>query len=378
MSPGPARYSVDRNAGDDSPKWSIKNRYDLKDDRVSGEYVGLESTIGKCAPISMHTKHYQQEGDQTPGPSYLPKPFGSDGRKVTVSPRYRARNYDASPGPGQYSPEQRPFSARYTIKGRNYMPVGSADSPGPACYSPVANATMRSPRQSTIGNRTEPISDKFSTPGPSSYNISRDLGGPKASFHTRPKDRAQMNTPGPGAYNINDQRNSPRYSIGNRTQMKEDINNAGYVSLPSSIGEGPKISLSSRRVYKSTNDTPGPNYMPQGIGNVPAIHVGNRYQPHQPDQTPGPGQYDYTPERGHSFTIKHRNTGPQGGPQSPGPAAYSPNFGQTRRSSPSPTIGIRYPEQKPKESAGYYMLPPINRGPKYTIGLRETCDVCIL
>ena len=118
--------------------------------------------------------------------------------------------------------------------------------------------------------------------------------------------------------------------------------------------------------------------MPEGIGHVPPIHVGNRYRARSIDPTPGPGQYDIHSERGHAFTIKNRTNTDMGGPQSPGPAAYSPSFKQTRRSVPSPTIGIRYPEQKPKQGAGYYLLPPMNRGPQFTIGLRESCDVCIL
>ena len=119
--------------------------------------------------------------------------------------------------------------------------------------------------------------------------------------------------------------------------------------------------------------------MPEGIGNVPAIHMGNRYKTIPSDQTPGPGQYDISsPDRGRSFTIKGRNHSNDHESLSPGPAAYSPNFGQTRKSSPSPTIGMRLPDKKPKDSAGYYLLPPMNRGPSYTIGLRESCDVCIL
>ena len=378
MSPGPAKYSTTRKAGDDSPKWTIQNRYNLKDDRVSGEYVELESTIGKVPTISMHTRHSLGKKDETPGPNYVPQPFGSDARKSTVSPRYSSKPYEASPGPGKYYPEQRPSTARYTIKGRNYMPVATSDSPGPAGYSPNYYSTIRSPRK-TIGNRTDPITDKFSTPGPSAYQISRDLGGTKPSIHTKPHDLKQDITPGPSDYSVYDRSSSPKYSIGHRTDIKEDVNKAPYVNLPSTVGEGPKISLSSRRVYKNTNDTPGPNYMPEGIGHVPPIHVGNRYRARSIDQTPGPGQYDIqNTERGRSFTIKHRTNMDFGGPQSPGPAAYSPSIKQTRRSVPSPTIGIRYPEQKPKQSAGYYLLPQLNRGPQFTIGLRESCDVCIL
>ncbi|EAY20853.1 hypothetical protein TVAG_436770 [Trichomonas vaginalis G3] len=359
-SPGPAAYSTRRRPGSESPAWTIKNRYKQKIEAIDAEYVNLESTIGRGPKISMKSRHDSLPKIDTPGPNYIPKNFGSETTPIHVSPRYGDRKTESTPGPGQYTPRDAPSTARVSIRNRTKLPESNVDSPGPAGYSPDYKATRRSSRSPTIGRRaSEP--KKQITPGPSDYQISRDItNGQGISMHIRPRESGIAVTPGPSDYgspNNPANFNSPSYTIGHRYDQKTDTNQAGFVNLPSTVGQGPKISMSSRHEARDVEATPGPNYVPPSMAqSARGISIGSRSPDGKIEVTPGPGQYNTLNKSGVDgvtpITIKGRTPLPGAGTDSPGPAGYNPDYDATRKSSPSPTIGRRGIDPKVEVTPG--------------------------
>ena len=378
QSPGPAAYNNRRKTGDDTPKWSIKNRYPQKIDVNNAPYNTIESTVGKVPKISMKGRIKELPRMITPGPNYVPPRLGHDSRKITVAPKYSQKKMEITPGPGAYTPKIEGDSAKYTMQGKNYAPDSKVFSPGPAAYSPDYSKSKPSARSATIGNRINDPSIQV-TPGPSDYEVSRDLGGPSATMHIRPKDSNKEVTPGPSDYVHSQNNTAPSFTIGNRIEQKLETNQAGYVNLPSTVGEGPKITMTSRHEPKTLENTPGPNYVPPVLGSdAPKIGVGNRYNDVKKDVTPGPGQYDMPQEQTTSILIKGRTPIIEPGASSPGPAAYSPDYVKLENSLPPKTIGLKLPERPPEQTPGFVNLPSTLQGPAYTIGNRESCDVAIL
>ena len=60
------------------------------------------------------------------------------------------------------------------------------------------------------------------------------------------------------------------------------------------------------------------------------------------------------------------------------PAAYQPDYSATLRKVSSPTIGLRFEHKEKGSGAQYVALPSTLHGPKYSIGLRESCDISLV
>lgn len=190
----------------------------------------------------------------------------------------------------------------------------------------------------------------------------------------------RQSTPGPGAYDTRGSLGGPRWTMKGRHSRDTAPTNAPYRSLPSTVGSGPKISLSSRHNTRDGDVTPGPSYVPPGIGSgARKTALSGRHAPLRSSMdTPGPGAYNVRPmfaNDAKKSTLHGRTRGPEEGTASPGPAAYSPNVNATKPRAPAATMHVRTKLPGPESTPGYYNIGSTLRGPKFTIGHRETLDL---
>ena len=175
--------------GSDGPKHTIRGRIDLKSDKPDPEIRTLKGSFGNTRPVSMHQKRYDRDWTQSPGPSYVPPPFGSEGRKSSMGSRRntRRRVEQEPPGPGKYDPRPQSASHAYTIASKAEMPrEGPPNTPGPDAFRPDYNVIMKSSIKTVILER-HPEKD----PGPGAPY--QDLG----STLTRPKITIGLKDPVP-------------------------------------------------------------------------------------------------------------------------------------------------------------------------------------
>ena len=103
-SPGPGQYQIHRpthpKGGTISPRF---RKHTTTDDPA---IVALPSFIGKGPKVSMSFRPKDPPAFHTPGPSYVPPPFGSNSRAHGFSPITfkKKRKANQSPGPASYSP----------------------------------------------------------------------------------------------------------------------------------------------------------------------------------------------------------------------------------------------------------------------------------
>ncbi|KAI5528850.1 sperm-tail PG-rich repeat-containing protein, partial [Trichomonas vaginalis G3] len=374
--PGPAEFNTRTKPGDDSPQWTIKNKYPEKIEAIDVPYSDIASTIGEGPKISMHSRPQERALSDSPGPNYIPPSLGSDAPKVSMTSRHDNTKYNDNPGPGAYDIKDSNNGPAYTLKGRTESPDASTASPGPAAYNPNYNATMKNSPSPTMHGRPTDRNIEV-TPGPSDYAISRDLGGPQISMHIRPTENQKEGGPGPGAYSPQDlDGRGPSYTMKGRHDLPQDVNTAPYRDLPTTIGEGPKISMHSRPQERALSDSPGPNYIPPSLGSdAPKVSMTSRHDNTKYNDNPGPGAYDIKDSNnGPAYTLKGRTESPDASTASPGPAAYNPNYNATMKNSPSPTMHGRPTDRNIEVTPGPsdYAISRDLGGPQISMHIRPT------
>jgi hypothetical protein len=153
--PGPGAYTIRGSIGS-APRYTIKSRFQVRDDPNPAPYRDLPSTIGTGQSSSLSSRHERRPTTITPGPSYVPPPLGSSARRSALSSRHApADPHAAVPGPGQYRVPA-PFGRSgpgFTFCGRPPPPVSPRDSPGPAAYRVSADAGRTRARAATLHGR---------------------------------------------------------------------------------------------------------------------------------------------------------------------------------------------------------------------------------
>ncbi|OHT08261.1 hypothetical protein TRFO_23273 [Tritrichomonas foetus] len=206
--PGPGKYNTRPKFKGQTAPIKMKGRHELPTDTNKAPYYNLPSTVGNTTKINMHSRTETRASYVTPGPSYVPPAFGSDARKVGISPPVfntrsskssssrrsastalgRRRNPDETPGPGpgKYSTRTEPSTAHgVRIKGSHDFRYQNTDSPGPAAYKPRYEKVIPSAPKYGIKGRHNP-KDRESTPG--YRNLGSTLGGPRYSMKARAND----------------------------------------------------------------------------------------------------------------------------------------------------------------------------------------------
>ena len=307
----------------------------------------------------------------TPGPGQYAPLIG--GRryptwKIGTGPRGRLKTSD-TPGPGTYIPDKntdfvRPKTPSWKIGTGMRPDLNPVDKsvPGPGQYYPQyrsgsAKYTMRS--------KTHYVKNE-NTPGPGNYNVRTDksLVVPSYKFGTQKKDGLDLAqsryVPGPGNYEYNaDAINvkNPKFSFGKELRgdnRRPNTPGPGQYSYKQFIGkEGPRITMSAKLGNTASDSKyyPGPGMYNNSQSynfnhtKAPAYRIGTakRRGLYNTDGNPGPGQYSST----------------------------NPNFYRPKTPSWKIGTGMR-PDLNPVDKSvpgpgNYNVSKGLGNGPKYTI-----------
>ena len=168
VTPGPGAYNpTDKTLGN-APKYTMKGRYETKQNVNAAPYRSLPTTVGNGPKISMSSRHADREITATPGPNYVPPALGADAPKPSLSYRHagaRDSRID-NPGPGAYNiePKFANDAQKYTLHQRTGKTDDTTISPGPGASLPNIDAVRKR--------------------------------APASSIHIRPKDNQPESTPG--------------------------------------------------------------------------------------------------------------------------------------------------------------------------------------
>lgn len=184
--PGPAEYTTTRSIISSTPKVYMHARTEQKQEVNTAPYRNTRRSISETPKYSMRGKYFLN-GDETPGVEYVPPDFGKDGRKLAISPRYKDKAGDVTPGPDQYRPKttrELGNARKSTFHGPKDRTFGQGTlSPGPAEYTPDFHPTKsRSPRFTIKGSKYDPQKDQ--TGG--YVDLGTTLKGPRYSMRPRP------------------------------------------------------------------------------------------------------------------------------------------------------------------------------------------------
>lgn len=210
--PGPGTYNTRPDFQEQTPAIKMKGRHSLAQFKNDAPYYNIPTSIGKTTKINMHTRSETKSKFVTPGPSYMPPAFGSDARKIGISPPVfhtsktrrsassarssstalgKRRNPDDTPGPGpgKYSTRSELGGAKTShgvrIKGSHNFNYLTADSPGPAAYKPKYEKVLPSAPKYGMKGRHKAKEPEV-TPG--YRNLGSTLGGPRYSMKARATD----------------------------------------------------------------------------------------------------------------------------------------------------------------------------------------------
>ena len=377
QTPGPGAYMPPSSFGNDSPRYSIKNRYKDKKTESNGSYQAIPSSVGAGPKWTLGVKHKEFEAMKTPGPLYMPPAFGSDSPKISFHQRRYEKKQESTPGPLTYEDPTLKTSPRYTMQHRAYPKnEGESCSPGPGKYHPDYDSVLPSARRTTIKGRT--IDRKVEvTPGP--YDVPSDYKPRGISFHGKGYTPKPDITPGPGKYSTEHQLGSDarKCAIRPRIFQKEQHIDAPYQKLPETFGTGPKQSFRIKPTEKNTESTPGPLYAPPPFGSdMPKVSMHFKPSDSKKETTPGPYYYNVD-NSSRKFTIKSRAYPPDEGKiDGPGPGKYAPDYDFVLPSSMKPSIHGKLPDKKPQyQGSGFIAAPPLPEGPKFTIGRKDPLGV---
>lgn len=216
ISPGPAAYNIKRKFKKQCPPIKMKSRHNLEPERLNAPYYKVPEHFGKTPKVHMHYRTEEKNKFVTPGPNYVPPPFGKNGIKIGMSP-FRAKtavdnrtvkgddgkmttlgkrkNPDSTPGPGPgtYSTRTHELDGDGTkgigISGHHAFDYGIAQTPGPSAYKPRYEKVL--PAAPKYGMRIRPQEkDPEGTPG--YRNLGSTLSGPKYTMKRREDDDIQV------------------------------------------------------------------------------------------------------------------------------------------------------------------------------------------
>ena len=179
--PGPGSYSINSTFGK-VPKIVFKFRKQTFEKIDERPIMGVTSMIGKGPKCKILTKPKEPQQFNTPGPNFVPPPFGKNSIKISFNKsKYTQRKISISPGPSDYVYNYNEFgknSSKVSIhtNGGSGINWTNLDSPGPASYGIKFEKIFSKSPSYTISNKyekpKEPISARLAPPRNS-------LSGPK-------------------------------------------------------------------------------------------------------------------------------------------------------------------------------------------------------
>lgn len=187
------------------------------------------------------------------------------------------------------------FSPKYSIP-ESQTQGSKPYLPGPGQYNPkekeaqITYSVPKAPRQTLHENIQ-------SVPGPGSYDLEIDIGGPKYKISNaqRYKDK-KYSLPGPGAYTIKSEKQSPSYSMSaKRTKERHESNPGPGAYSPSVSSNSVYYSIGRSQHFKISNkNSPGPSTYNLSETYTKGSTIGNGKRPPLSliNDTPGPGAYN--------------------------------------------------------------------------------------
>ena len=155
--PGPSDYSYIPKTGSESPRFTIKHRPETKSSRPDAALVSIPSSIGTGPKYSLTSRRPKKEDSFTPGPSYVPPPFGSDSPKLSLHSKGSFPSVivasGAGPGPGKYDARENNRLKYSYIRGKTGTRDIMAEGPGPGKYLPQFDNVLPSSPKAHILNK---------------------------------------------------------------------------------------------------------------------------------------------------------------------------------------------------------------------------------
>ena len=372
--PGPGTYPVNGMVGKEGKGVIIAGKHkDRAPDTIPGPGT-YDSKNNRNAPsfsISGHRTEDPVARNQAsmPGPNiYNPDDSCVKQRQPTVSfgnkPKVSDLKDDGQPGPGQYQ-------LKTTLEGKGVhiaskIPEKHIEkSPGPAAYSPSADAKYQNgPAFSISGVKGDMSLPNKDMPGPGTYNSQER---PQSSGYSFSKDRRKdlanaKEEPGPGQYAVQSKIGSEGKNIiiAGRHELKQDINQVGpgQYKVPDSVN-GPQYSMGAgqkgTKLNKDALLNPPPGTYDVNDSQVkhksPGVSFGSSVRDKlKPDGMPGPGNYYHNPtNEGKGITIKGKYVdNPK--ERAPGPGAYGAPMDPSKVKGGNITFGNGTKSTGPKDS----------------------------
>jgi hypothetical protein len=185
---------VTSTVGKGVPAFSIRPKCEraLKE-RPDVPYQAVPTTVGEAPKWSFGCQHGETPKSQrirrpattTPGPDYMPPPFGTGGKMSAFHGRRdeNARQLAASPGPGEYPIKGTIGKGKkFTMKARRFPPseTGQQEGPGPKYLPQYMDAPVPRAIHPVVPEHGE------KQPRPGYVNIGSTIGtGPKISIGRR-------------------------------------------------------------------------------------------------------------------------------------------------------------------------------------------------
>ena len=204
-SPGPAAYDIRETIGDVTAI-KMKGRPKTKVDVTNAPYLNIPSSFGKVPAIKIGPVTERRNHESTPGPTYIPPPFGSDAKKISFSKidgntksksqlsARRKRNKDETPGPGPAAYYTRDVTFDPTknkrgikMKGHHEFSYNTGCSPGPATYKIKTTYDSTKPTAPKPAMHSRPKTREVESSA-GYRNLGSTLSGPKFTMKARADD----------------------------------------------------------------------------------------------------------------------------------------------------------------------------------------------
>ncbi|OMJ89603.1 hypothetical protein SteCoe_8230 [Stentor coeruleus] len=301
--PGPGSYSPNQSFQSSSPSFQIGKSNRLQSPKKivypgPADYIPEKPLVSTATTIFPKTKRPElSKSPETPGPgAYNPRSQEySPGCKIPESSEIIKENQ--VPGPGQYSPKPQDIEFNYSIPKEKrkelYKPLEPI--PGPGSYNLALE--IGGPKYG-VSKGLRYFNKKFSLPGPGTYTVKSDFEAPKYTMTGRQLNPIRDQSPGPGSYSPSTSFTSISYSIGKSqhqvlNKIKTRNPGPGTYNLHENTNPGYSIGSSKRPALYIIQDTPGPGkYDYLNKNNTPAYSISRGNNLSKSQEEPGPGQYN--------------------------------------------------------------------------------------
>lgn len=178
---------------------------------------------------------------------------------------------NATPGPGQYSPNAVKGEPLYSVPKarRSSLYSECSEIPGPGAY--YTDNSFSQGAKYSMGKAGRYSDKRHSNPGPGSYtaNVVSQPSTPKYTMNSRRKSVPKDSGPGPGSYSPAFQDSTIKFSVSKSDHQKQKITEnpgPGSYDISGQLKLGSKIGKSQRPPLSQVVDTPGP-----GSYNLPSV-----------------------------------------------------------------------------------------------------------